>query len=209
MPVHTLSRLSTRRQSVYEFLSERQQTAHAVVPVHTAGEFMLFKSMLNSGGYYKDVRGKQLIAANASRTVDFVKMAKEWTLKVHEAATENCEKKDRIYYKLPEQLEKYHKSLVQHRGVNATLANTSNMRLPISDLLSHPNRQAKVLPAIELPQSTLQPSKQSLSQRQKGKQKEIESTTEYVDVNMGIYNFNFIDTMNIDIQFLFRLLQYL
>jgi len=209
MPVHTLSRLSTRRQSVYQFLSERQQTAYAVVPVHTAGEFMLFKSMLNSGGYYKDVRGKQLIAANASRTVDFVKMAKEWTLKVHEAATENCEKKDRIYYKLPEQLEKYHKSLVQHRGVNATLANTSNMRLPISDLLSHPNRQAKVLPAIELPQSTLQPSKQSLSQRQKGKQKEIESTTEYVDVNMGIYNFNFIDTMNIDIQFLFRLLQYL
>jgi hypothetical protein len=71
--------------SAYDFLAEGQQTAHAVVPVHTSGEFKLFKTMLNSGGFYKKSRGRQLIAANASRNVDFVKMAKEWTLKVHDS----------------------------------------------------------------------------------------------------------------------------
>jgi hypothetical protein len=43
-----------------------EQTAHAVVPVHTSGEFKLFKTMLNSGGFYKKSKGRQLIAANAS-----------------------------------------------------------------------------------------------------------------------------------------------
>jgi len=52
--------------SAYDFLAEGQQTAHAVVPVHTSGEFKLFKTMLNSGGFYKKSRGRQLIAANAS-----------------------------------------------------------------------------------------------------------------------------------------------
>jgi hypothetical protein len=66
IPVNSLSQLSTRRVSAYKFLSECQQTAHAVVPVHTAGEFSLFKSMLKSGGFYKDTRGKQPIAANTS-----------------------------------------------------------------------------------------------------------------------------------------------
>jgi len=53
IPVNSLSQLSTRRVSAYRFLSECQQTTHAVVPVHTGGEFSLFKSMLNSGGFYK------------------------------------------------------------------------------------------------------------------------------------------------------------
>jgi len=96
--------------------------------------------MLNSGGFYKKSKGKQLIAANASQSVDFVKMAQEWTLKIHQAAAENHDKAQRIYYKLPEQLEKYHQSWVQHRGENATLANSVNMHLPITNLLTDINR---------------------------------------------------------------------
>jgi hypothetical protein len=187
IPVHTLSHLSTRRVSAYDFLAECQQTAHAVVPVHTSGEFKLFKTMLNSGGFYKKSRGRQLIAANASRSVDFVKMAKEWTLKVHEAAMENHDKAKRIYYKLPEQLEKYHQSWVQHRGENATLANSVNMRLPITNLLSDINRQAQVLPAIEFPVQKEQPKELTLSQSRKGKQREVEATVEHMDVDMGSY----------------------
>ena len=64
--MNSLSRLSTQRVSAYKFLSERQQTAFAVVPVHTSGEFSLFKIMLQTGGFYKEQRGKQLIAANTS-----------------------------------------------------------------------------------------------------------------------------------------------
>ena len=45
--------------------------------------------MLQTGGFYKEPRTRQLIAVNTSRTVDFERMAQEWTLKVHEAAGED------------------------------------------------------------------------------------------------------------------------
>ena len=159
-----------------------------MVPVHTAEEIKLFKSMLNSGGFYKELKGKQPIAAHLSRTVDFTKMAQEWTFKVHEAAAENnnSDKAPKVYYKLPEQLEKYHQSWVQRRGENATLTNTVNMCLPITKLLSNPKRQAKVLPAIEFPQQIPQSEVQTSSAVEKGKQKEVESSAQYMDVNMNI-----------------------
>ena len=107
-------------------------------------------------------------------------------MKVHEAAAENCDKAQRIYYKLPEQLEKYHQSWVQRRGENATLTNSVNMRLPITNLLSDKNCQAQVLPAIEFQVQNEQPKELS-SQSQKGKQREIEATVDYMDVDMGLY----------------------
>jgi len=184
--INSLSRLSTQRVSAYTFLSECQQTAFAVVPVHTSGEFSLFKTMLQSGGFYKEQRGQQLIAANTSRTVDFERMAQEWTLKVHEAAGENRERLQRIYYKLPEQLERHHKRWVQRRGENATLVNTIGMRLPISNVLENPNRHAEVLSAVELPQASKQYKRSTASISQKGKQKEVASPTVHMDVNMGL-----------------------
>jgi hypothetical protein len=105
--VNLLTQLSTCCVSPYDDLSECQQTAHAVVPVHTAGEFKLFKGMINFGGFYiKTLRA--LIAAKVTKTVNFLQFAKAWTDKVHETATEKREKAERIYYKLPEQLEKHH-----------------------------------------------------------------------------------------------------
>ena len=102
-------------------------------------------------------------------------------------AMENYDKAKRIYYKLPEQLEKYHQSWVQHRGENATLANSVNMHLPITNLLSDINCQAQVLPAIEFPVQKEQPKELTLSQSQKGNQREVEATVEHMDVDMGAY----------------------
>src|SRR5262245_55971171 len=95
--------------------------------------------MLQTGGFYKEHRGRQLIAANVSRTVDFDRMTQEWILKVHDADI-----LQRIYYKLSKQLEHHHKHWDQHRGKMLHF-------LPISSLLENPNCCAKVLPAVEFP----------------------------------------------------------
>lgn len=71
---------------------------------------------------------------------------------VHEqAAIQNQPKADRIYYKLPEQLERHHKQWLQARGTNATLVNSAEERNKITKILSDPARGSRVLPAIEFP----------------------------------------------------------
>jgi len=92
-----------------------------------------------------------------------------------------------IYYKLPEQLECHHKNWVQHRGENATLANTVRMCLPISNVFKNPNCHAEVLSAIELPKAPQQQKRLAAPISQKGKQKEVTSSIVYMDVNMGLY----------------------
>ena len=52
-PVHLLTRLTTRPISPYVFLAERQQTAHAVIPIHTAEEYTLFTNLMDSGNWFK------------------------------------------------------------------------------------------------------------------------------------------------------------
>ena len=63
--------------------------------------------MINSGGFYIETF-KALTAVKVTKTVNFSQFAKAWTEKVHEAAAERREKSERIYYKLPEQLERHH-----------------------------------------------------------------------------------------------------
>jgi hypothetical protein len=52
IPAHLLTRLSTQPLSAYVFLAEHQRTMHAVVQIHTTGEYNLFKSLLESGLYF-------------------------------------------------------------------------------------------------------------------------------------------------------------
>ena len=53
IPVRLLTQFSTRPISPYEYLSQRQQTQHAVVPIHTAGEYALFNKLLESKTFFK------------------------------------------------------------------------------------------------------------------------------------------------------------
>jgi hypothetical protein len=59
------------------------------------------------GGAQQDAgcNGKQPSAANVSKAVDFLKMAKQWTIHVHifYAQNDNPAQHERIYYRLPEQ----------------------------------------------------------------------------------------------------------
>ena len=60
--------------------------------------------------------------------MDFTAFAKEWTIHVHLAAAENLDKNNKIYCRLPEQLEKHHQAWVKFWGDNTTLSNTERMR---------------------------------------------------------------------------------
>jgi hypothetical protein len=166
-----LTRLSTAPVSPYIFLSLCQNTAFPVVPVHTLAEFDLFTKMLKTAKYFV-ANSKQPIAAHASRNVDFKMFAKDWTDQVHLAAGEERSKDQRIYYKLPEQLEHHYQVWAASRARAATLTNTVQMRQPFTAIISDPSRRAHVLPAINFIDSN---ASAPLSNLQKGKGREMQS----------------------------------
>jgi hypothetical protein len=153
-------------------LAVRQNTAHAVVPVHTKGEFELFRQLIGSQGFYYSL-SKQPVVANASKAIDFIRLAQAWTAKVHELVLESGSHEAKLFYKLPEQLERHYKTWLQARGERATLVNTTQMRLSATALLTNPSRQAIVLPPVPLlvPRIQIAPSTQ-IHQGNKGKGKE-------------------------------------
>ena len=146
-PVHLLTRLTTRPISPYIFLAERQQTVHAVIPIHTAEEYALFTNLMNSGNWFKP-SSHMPIAGKTFQTVNFRDLAKRWNEIVHEHAAAPNLQSGSIFYKLPEQLERHHKLWLEARGRRATLAITTEQRKPVTAVLTDPNRRSHVLPAI-------------------------------------------------------------
>ena len=123
IPAHLTTKLSTKPLSSYVFLAICQGTMYAVVPIHTTGEYNLFSHLLESGLYFV-ISNKAPAATNTARLVDFNKLTIKWneTVDEHAAMIPNQTKAERIYYKLPEQLEHHHKLWVQARGTCATLS---------------------------------------------------------------------------------------
>jgi hypothetical protein len=72
----------------------------------------LFPNLLESGNYINSSY-KMLAASHTARTVNFDRLTKRWNEIVHEQALTIQPKYNRIYYKLPEQLELHHKLWVQ------------------------------------------------------------------------------------------------
>jgi len=124
---------------------------HAVVPVHTYGEYNLFRGLMESGLYYTP-SDKAPAISHTARTVDFEKLAARWNEMVDERATTimNQVMTNKIYYKLPEQLERHYKLWLQARGTRATLVNTAQARSQVSQIISDPAHTSLVLPAILL-----------------------------------------------------------
>ena len=171
-PVHLLTRLATRPISPYIFLAERQQTMHAVIPIHTAEEYTLFTNLMDSGNWFKP-SSHMPIAGKTSQTVNFRGLAKRWNEIVHEHAAVPVADlhTGSIFYKLPEQLERHHKLWLEARGRRATLAITTEQRKPITNVLADPNRRSHVLPPIIMaPLSDLHSTSSVLSSH-KGKER--------------------------------------
>jgi hypothetical protein len=193
---NVLTRLCTAPVSPYIFLAACQGTAHPVVPVHTPAEFNLFTKMLETAKYFMATK-KQPIAAHSSKNVDFKTFARDWTDQVHLAAGEDKSKDQRKYYKLPEQLEQHYQVWAASRARAATMTNTVQMRWPFTTIISDPSRQARVLPAIPLPNPSNMSG--SLSHSQKGKARAIEASQDNETLSMHS-NFNhMLASRNLDL----------
>ncbi|KAG6871280.1 hypothetical protein C0995_006472, partial [Termitomyces sp. Mi166 len=127
VPVHLLMQLSTAPTSVYQYLKERQQTAHA----QRTG--LLFK------------QPELQMRKQVTKTINFEKFALQWNEMVH------IRPDSKIFYKIPQQLERHHKVWAAYRAEKANLSNSAQARKSITDILNDSNRKSRVLPALTLP----------------------------------------------------------
>ncbi|KAJ7222208.1 hypothetical protein GGX14DRAFT_558304 [Mycena pura] len=141
-----LTQFSTKPVNLYRYLQLRQRTTTPVVPVHTRREFELFQANIAS-----------FIPLNTSASPEKVykvtkydEFARFWNRQVATQSPTELDSSKRIYFKLPEQLERHHKKSIQWKTTRATLNIGENVAAlePIHQLVRDPSRKAVVLPAI-------------------------------------------------------------
>jgi hypothetical protein len=150
-PVH-LTRLSTRTLNIYRYLQLRQRVLYAVVPVHTHKEYITFK-IINDQKFRKT--GKTAHPPHEHwKNIDFTKLAQSWNDMVYLQPRAVTDSNQRLYYKLPQQLEAHHKKTLLWNSELATLAGGTNFaaRKALLAILEAPDNYADVLPAIPLPE---------------------------------------------------------
>lgn len=144
IPVHLLTHLSTAPHSTYAYLREWQQTAHPVVPIHTPDEYALFNELLATNAF--NIRGARAPpASQTAKSINFEKLTLWWNQVVHKRPNQ------KLFYKIPQLLERHHKVWAAYRAEKATLLNSARERKAITDLLNDSTRRAQVLPALTLP----------------------------------------------------------
>ncbi|KAF7310618.1 hypothetical protein HMN09_00604600 [Mycena chlorophos] len=141
-----LTQFSTTPVNLYRYLQLRQRTTAAVVPVHTRREFELF---LGNVGAFIPLGANNSIEKTCKLT-KYDEFARFWNRRVAMQSTAELDSTKRIYFKLPEQLERHHKKTLQWRSTRAVLNMGENVAAlePIHELLRDPARQAVVLPAV-------------------------------------------------------------
>ncbi|KAJ7750416.1 hypothetical protein DFH07DRAFT_941871 [Mycena maculata] len=150
IPVHTMTRLSTKPTNQYHYLQLRQRTLAAVLPVHTHQEYMTFKRHINQHDFRKGA--KEYPPHEQWKAVDFDKFAKFWNQLVGSQSRAITESNQRLYYRLPLQLEAHHKKTLLWNSECSTLADGVNFasRKPLLDILNSDENYVDVLPAIPL-----------------------------------------------------------
>jgi hypothetical protein len=142
----TLTQLSTKPVNLYRYLQLRQRTTAAVVPVHTRREFELFQE--NIGSFIPSSTNSA--PEKVYKVTKYDEFARFWNRRVATQSPTELDSSKRIYFKLPEQLERHHKKSIQWKTARATLNMGENVAAlePIHALLRDPSRKAVVLPAI-------------------------------------------------------------
>ncbi|CDS12932.1 hypothetical protein LRAMOSA05116 [Lichtheimia ramosa] len=123
-------RTSQQTKSQYDFLSKRQGTAFAVLPVHTDDEHKLFKSLL-----------AQHFPDHLTKGVDFAMFARIWS---------RHDDRINIHYKTPEYLRSQY--TMWKDSNNAAITRTNNERTVTSiDQLVQSTRRKRVAPPAHHP----------------------------------------------------------
>jgi hypothetical protein len=164
-PVHVLTRLSTKPTNQYRYLQLRQRTLYPVLPVHTRKEYATFKQIIDNPQFRKT--GTTHAPHEHWKNIDFQKLAKAWNLLVNLQPHTITESNQRLYYKIPLQLEVYHKKSILWASERSTLADGSNFAAlkPFLSIINAKDNYANVLPAISLPDGELDLSIAGLCQQ--------------------------------------------
>ncbi|KAJ7096193.1 hypothetical protein C8R44DRAFT_950893 [Mycena epipterygia] len=93
----------------------------------------------------------------AWKNIDFTKFAQFWNLLVDSQSRAITDSNQRLYYKLPQQLEVHHKKTILWSSEHSTLADGINFagRKPLLDVLNSDENYVNALPAIPLPDGEL------------------------------------------------------
>ncbi|KAF9065307.1 hypothetical protein BDP27DRAFT_1424992 [Rhodocollybia butyracea] len=156
MPSHLLVRLSTTITSPYRYLQLCQRAIYPVIPIHTRAEYDEFRRFLG----LTVIRNNRsnVPPSQAWKGIDYVKFAQLWNLKVETQDPSTTDSNQRLYYKLPEQLQRHHKKSLEWQTSRATMSLGSNVEKVKDHLatLADPERVAHVLPAICLEDTSSQ-----------------------------------------------------
>lgn len=148
LPIYMLSRLSTTPISPYTYLSQCQKTEFAVTPIHTQAEFKFFTTLLESNEFYTQSTSKK--AGTSGQIVNFELLARSWNNDVSRRPA-SVPRHERIFYKLPEQLERHYKTWARYRAEKATMAANSQRFQSLKKMLDDSNRVADLPPPLALP----------------------------------------------------------
>ncbi|CAK5276222.1 unnamed protein product [Mycena citricolor] len=136
-PVNILTHLSTKPTNQYRYLQLRQLTLSPVLPVHTRKEYSVFKAHIDSLAFRKGDGSYPV--HERYRNVDFEKFAKFWNSLVAAQSPTILDSNQRLYYKIPSQLEAHHKNVIARSSELATLAIGGNFaaRRPFLEMLEN------------------------------------------------------------------------
>jgi hypothetical protein len=123
---------STKRQSQFEYLAEKQQTLRAILPVHTKDERMMFN---------------QYIAAMPmeSREPNWLIFAVWWSRMVND----NQESAKLIYYKTPGHLKSYYSIWKDHSNQRTTILRNQGPVAETRAFMANPSRVRVAPPASD------------------------------------------------------------
>ncbi|KAJ7752173.1 hypothetical protein DFH07DRAFT_960610 [Mycena maculata] len=141
-----LTQFSTKPVNLYRYLQLRQRTTTAVVPVHTRREFELFQANIVSFIPLNINTAPEMVY----KVTKYEEFARFWNCQVATQLPAELDSSKRIYFKLPEQLERHHKKSIQWKTTRATLNMDENVTAlePIHQLVRDSSHKAIVLPAI-------------------------------------------------------------
>ncbi|KAJ7511032.1 hypothetical protein B0H11DRAFT_2402639 [Mycena galericulata] len=143
----TLTQFSTKPVNLYRYLQLRQRTTAAVVPVHTRREFELFQE--NIGSFIPSSTNSA--PEKVYKVTKYNEFACFWNRRVATQSPTELDSSKRIYFKLPEQLERHHKKSIQWKTARATLNIGENVAAleAIHELLRDPSRKAVIIGAYQ------------------------------------------------------------
>jgi hypothetical protein len=118
-------------------------------------EYSTFRMHINDPRFGKG--DKTYLPHEQWKCIDFHRFAKFWNILVQGQSRRVTESNQRLYYKLPLQLETHHKKTILWMSEHSTLASGTNFtaRAPLLSKLNASSNYADTLPAMPFPDGEL------------------------------------------------------